>query len=308
MWVLTKGVEAKEVSELVTPTYDNFLPRARPPGESVQLPILSSVLSTVVTPALTVLSFHQLSSLSTVSDNVFSEFSSCLSACLVKLPKLRSLTLASPHSSNSLPQCSNSHLELLGRHCPLLEFLDVSFNKSITGEGVRHLVPNSEKNHPGCVHLQKLYLFDCGVFEKELAKVILNFPDLTHLGYKETGKVLKTLMKTEPEKLRPLKLTHVDNLGSKARRLIASAMRCKKPVAEAIYNLCPEVEHVKLRVSDDDVAALGSLARLSTVELLYHVGSIGSPGPHTAAFLAVRGAALHHTRWGSIKRCTALSS
>ena len=65
MWVLTKGVEAKEVSELVTPTYDNFLPRARPPGDSVQLPILSSVLSTVVTPALTVLSFHQLSSFST---------------------------------------------------------------------------------------------------------------------------------------------------------------------------------------------------------------------------------------------------
>lgn len=292
MWVLTKGVEAKEVAELVTPTYDNFLPRARPPGDSVQLPILSSVLSTVVTPALTVLSFQQLSSLSTVSDNVFSEFSSCLSACLAKLPKLRSLTLASPHSSNSLPQCSNSHLELLGRHCPLLEFLDVSFNKSISGEGVRHLVPNSEKNYPGCVHLQKLYLFDCGVFEKELAKVILHFPEMTHLGYKETGKVLKTLMKTEPEKLRPLKLTHVDNLGSKARRLIASAMRCKKPVTEAIYNLCPEVEHVKLRVSDDDVAALGGLARLTTVELLYHVGSIGSPGPHTAAFLAVRGAAL----------------
>ena len=93
MWVLTKGVEAKEVSELVTPTYDNFLPRARPPGDSVQLPILSSVLSTVVTPALTVLSFHQLSSLSTVSDNVFSEFSSCLSSCLAKLPKLRSLTI-----------------------------------------------------------------------------------------------------------------------------------------------------------------------------------------------------------------------
>ena len=246
----------------------------------------------MITPNLTILNFKQLSSLLTVSDNVFGDFNTFLSAALVKVPKLRSLTLCSPHSSNSLPQCTNAHLELLGKHCSLLEFLDVSFNKQITGDGIKHLAPNSDKNHPGCVHLKKLFIFDCGVFEKELAKVILNFPDLVHLGYKETGKVLKTLMKTDSEKLRTLKLTHVDNLGSKARRLIASAMRCKKPVVEAIYNLCPDVENIKLRVSDDDVSHLTCLTRVHTVELIYHVGNIGSPGPHTQTFLTVRGSAL----------------
>ena len=294
VWVLTKGVEARAVAELVTPTYETHeLQTNTKDNVTTDLPILSSVISTMATPNLTVLDFKHLSHLSTVSDNVFSGFNTILSSILTKVPKLRSLTLCSPHSSNSLPQCSNTHLQLLGQHCPGLVFLDVSFNKNVTSEGIRYLTPNPEKDHPGCVNLEKLFIFDCGVFEKELAKVILHFPHLTHLGYKETGKVLKTLFKTtDSDQLRTLKLTHVDNLGSKTRRLIASAMRCKKPVTEAMFNLCPDVENVKLRVSDDDVSHLSQLTKLSTVELVYHVGNIGSPGPHTQAFLSVRGSHL----------------
>jgi len=87
-------------------------------------------------------------------------------------------------------------------------------------------------------------------------------------------------------------VSHVDNLGSKTRRLIASALRCKKPVALAISVLCPHVRNVKLRVADDDTLLLGGLQHLEAVELVYHVGSIGSPGPHTQTFLGVRGAGL----------------
>merc|ERR1719233_1479112 len=47
-----------------------------------------------------------------------------------------------------------------------------------------------------------------------------------------------------------------------------------------------------LRVCDDDVANLCSLAKLETVEFIYHVGSIGSPGPHTQTFLRLRGGQL----------------
>jgi len=52
---------------------------------------------------------------------------------------------------------------LLGLHCQELDYLDVSFNKAVTGEGVRALV--------GCQNLAKLLIFDCAVFEKEVAKV-----------------------------------------------------------------------------------------------------------------------------------------
>ena len=314
---LTRGVEAKLIAVLSTPTnsndiYDNLAnscdnlllsPAARSRPQNINqdyLPILKTVLSTLTTRNVTVLSFKELSLLGTVSSNmspisVIDEFSSFLTCVLVKLPKLRSLTLCSPHVPNSLPQCSNSHLKVIGAHCPQLEFLDVSFNKSITAEGILHLAPDSDNNHPGCVHLKKLFIFDCGVFSKEFAKFVPLFPELVHLGYKETGKVLKILMKTvPPENLssKSLKLTHVNNLGSMARRLIASAMRCKRPVAEAILNLCPEVENLKLRVSDDDLTHLSGLTRLTKIELVYHVGVIGSPGPGTQSFICLRGAQL----------------
>ena len=289
-------MEAKEYYDSVTPT-NGYLDSKYTNGYilgpvTINLPILVSVLSVLIQPMLNVLNLRQLYRLSSVSENVFSDFNKFLSSALLKLPKLRSLTLCSHNSSNSLPQCSNDHLQLLGQHCPLLEFLDVSFNKNITGEGIKFLVPDPEKSHPGCVNLCKLFIFDCGIFEKEIAKVLYSFPDLTHLGYKETGKALKTLYKSleaSPESLRPLRLTHVDNLGSKTRRLIASAMRCKRPVAQAITSLCPDVQNVKLRVCDDDMVHLTDLPRLETVELVYHVGNIGSPGPHTQTFLTVRG-------------------
>ena len=297
MWVLTKGVEAKEYYDAVSPTNGYMNSSCLAGGfilgpVNINIPILVSVLSVFIQEKLSTLNLRQLSQLSTVSENVFSDFNKFLSSAIEKLPKLRFLTLCSHNNSTSLPQCSNEQLELVGRHCPLLEFLDVSFNKNITGEGIKHLLPNHEKNHPGCVNLRKIFIFDCGIFEKEVAKVLYSFPELTHLGYKETGKALKTLYKSHEsslENLRPLKLTHVDNLGSKTRRLIASAMRCKRPVAEAITKLCPHVQNLKLRVCDDDVIHLSDLKMLETVEFVYHVGNIGSPGPQTQAFLAVRG-------------------
>ena len=321
---LTRGVEAKFLQDLSTPTptrthdifddlNDNFFDlvaevkaaksKPIPPqnkSEFFFLPILKTVLSTLTTRNVTVLSFKELSRLGSVSSknpaiSVFDEFSSFLTGVLVNVPKLRSLTLCASHTPDCLPQCSNSHLQLIGAHCPQLEFLDVSFNKSITAEGISHLAPNSDNNHPGCVHLKKLFIFDSGVFAKELAKYVPLFPELVHLGYKETGKVLKILMKTvPPENLssKGLKLTHVNNLGSMARRLIASAMRCKRPVAEAILNLCPQVENLKLRVSDDDLTHLSDLTRVTKIELVYHVGVIGSPGPGTQNYLRLRGVQL----------------
>jgi len=173
---------------------------------------------------------------------VFDEFKKFLQLAIPHLPRLRSLTLCSHNSRNSLPQCDNEHLKLLGLHCQELDYLDVSFNKAVTGEGVRALV--------GCQNLAKLLIFDCAVFEKEVAKVLPLLPKLTYLGYKETGKAVKSVHRAVEEgsaEFAPLLLTHVDNMGSKARRLIASTLRCKKPVCLAISLLCPMVTNIKVR-------------------------------------------------------------
>lgn len=139
----------------------------------------------------------------------------------------------------------------------------------------------------GCFKLVKLYIYDTSVFEKEVAKLVVQLPNLKFLGYKETGKVIKTLNKY-PTCVN-LNITHVDNRGSKARRLDYSALRCKKNLTNAMVNVCPNVSNLKLRVSDDDVAGLIRLDQVATVELVYHVGTIQSPGIGTHYFMQVRG-------------------
>lgn len=295
VWVLTKGVGAPEYYEAIQPTNTFYFDLTPNKKNEIDIPILSSLLNVMVQPKLVTLNFKILSQLSGVSENVFTEFKTFLSIALPKLSNLRTLVLCSHNSSNSLPQCTNEHLKLVGRYCPELRYLDISFNKNITGEGLKHLVPVQEESHPGCIKLEKLLVFDCGIFEKEIAKIIFSFQDLHYLGYKETGKVLKTLNKlieSGKETFQPLKLTHVDNTGSKTRRLISSALRCRSPVALAISVLCPNVYNIKLRVSDDDVQNLCGLSKLEAVEFIYHVGALGSPGTHTQKFLSIRGAHL----------------
>ena len=281
MGVLTKGAGAREIDEDLIHTKN-----------IKYVPMLTSVLDILIQPNLLTLNLKILSRLSSVSENVSSDFTSFLSTAMTKLPNIRSLTLCSHNSVNLLPHCTNEHLELIGRYCPELVFLDVSFNQNITGEGLWCLVPNEEKFQPGCAKLEKLYMFDCGVYEKDVAKVVYKFPYLNYLGYKETGKMLKTLFKSMENgegEFQELKLTHVDNLGSKTRRFIPAALRCKRPVALAISVLCPNVQNVKLRVCDDDVANLCSLSDIEAVEFLYHANNIGSPGQQTQRFFCVRG-------------------
>jgi len=225
---------------------------------------------------------------SAVSPSIINEFKTVLTGMLPKMTKLTLLNLSS-NSKSALPQLENSHLELIGKHCPNLDLLDVSYNRSINGEGLKHLVPNSSDpiNHPGCVKLSRLFIFDTCIFEKDVAKCVASLPCLVYLGYKETGKVVKTLFKNANQC--QLQLTHLDNRGSKNRRLVVTSLRCKKPVIEAISNLCPSVKNLKLRVTDDDVKCLACLEAVESVELMFHVGSISSPGVGTQYYLAARG-------------------
>lgn len=293
VWVLTKGVTAVDFYQKINPNpilYDSS-------WSSINIPTLDSVLNLMVQPSLTVLDLSKLATIGSVSENVFKEFNSRLSNILPKVPYLLSLILPSHNNvTTSLPQVTNDHLNLIGQHCPHLLFLDISFNRKATSEGLKHLLPrtDSDIDHPGCVKIRKLYIFDCGMFEREVAKVVSGLPDLAYLGYKETGKVIKTLHKAVlgGKELKELGIHHVDNMGSKSRRLIASALRCKKQLTQSISVMCPRVRNLKVRVADEDVASLESLEHLETVELVYHVGTLHSPGSATHHFLQVRGGQL----------------
>ncbi len=87
-----------------------------------------------------------------------------------------------------------------------------------------------------------------------------------------------------------LKLTHVNNMGSKYRKLVAEGLRCKRPMSLAIAAVAPGVANLKVRVSDNDVEHLSALENLRTVELLFNHGNPANcQGPKTEAFLRVRG-------------------
>ena len=278
---------------------------------------------------VTQLDFSSLMNIGPVTESYFTEFNSGLSLCLENHCTITHLTLACRNSKNSLPQCTDEHLQIIGRNCHVLTHLDISFIRGLTGDGLKFLIPKKEVteiSNPsgdsevyisyGCPLLATLYIFDCGFFDKDVAEVAANLPNLEYLGYKETGKVVKHIYKNilakahktssldnlndkeeEKNKLSTKtnglkKLTHLNNLGSKARRLIASGLRFKKPLIEAALNVSPNIQHVKVRVTDNDVANMSVLCHLKTVELMYNVGTIHSPGFGTASFLQLRGANL----------------
>ena len=282
---------------------------------------------------ITRLDFSALVNIGPVTEAYFNAFNSGLSRCLTNHHMITHLILACRNSKNSLPQCTDEHLQQLGKYCQALIYLDISFIRGLTGEGLRSLIPSVHENvgsedgkesasigSSGCPNLSTLYIFDCGFFDKDVAAVAASLSNLEYLGYKETGKVIKHLYKNilaKAHKIASLddvnkevrcedvpesnlglkskglkKLTHLNNLGSKTRRLIAAGLRFKKPLIEAAMNVCPNVQHIKVRVTDPDVENLSSLCNLKTVEFMYNVGTIHSPGIGTASFLQVRGAML----------------
>lgn len=250
-----------------------------------------------------------LMKLGTLSPATFTHFHQILNYLIPKMENLQNLNLSNVNNKTCLPQINNQHIQLIGQHCTNLEILNISYHKNITRDGILYLGKKDVTNEStesaeeqqefktgdcdnqaatsGCYKLQELFIFDTGVFEKDVAKLVGQLPELRYLGYKETGKVIKTLNKSELAS--KLKLTHVDNRGSKARRMDYSSLRCKKAMLEAVLNLCPDVVNLKLRVADDDVEGLAQLVNVVSLELVYHVGSVQTPGLGTQRFLQARG-------------------
>ena len=159
------------------------------------IPSMPALFRNLVKPNITKLDFSGLLNIGTVSSGVFEAFNKTLTEILSTVPNLSELILSSRNCRTSLPQCKNEHLLVLGTKCSELTFLDISFIRSVTSEGLRHLVPDPEKCHPGCPKLRKLFMFECPFHHTEVGRLILRLPDLTNLGCNETGKVIKFISK-----------------------------------------------------------------------------------------------------------------
>ena len=98
-------------------------------------------------------------------------------------------------------------------------------------------------------------------------------------------------MRDNEGKERPvvLNLSHINNLGSRVRKLVPNGLRFRRQVIQAAAAVCPGVKHLKVRVADQDVPQLDQLLHLETVELFYNVGKLMSPGKGTNEFLFNRG-------------------
>ena len=73
----------------------------------------------------------------------------CTFPVLGDVPNLSELILSSKNCRTSLPQCKNEHLEILGSKCPQLTFLDVSYVRTLTIDGLRFLAPDHQLGRVG---------------------------------------------------------------------------------------------------------------------------------------------------------------
>ena len=122
--------------------------------------------------------------------------------------------------------------------------------------------------------METLDIYDNGFKDQDVAKVVGCLPELTNLGYKESGKVVKHLFNAGSSLPR---LTHLNHLGSRARKLIPQGLRFKRTLTEKAINVCPNVYNIKVRVTDTDVTSLAEMKNLRSVELLFQTGSLTSP-------------------------------
>ena len=261
-------------------------------------PLPHTLISSFGSEKLSHLDLSSLVNVGSVPSAIVESFELGLSEALPFLKNLTVLHVKSRHSTSHprkqnqqyLPHITSNHLQLIGQHCLRLQKLDVSYNEGLRAEDFHPLIPAEDG---GCPELQNLQLFDCGLHHGQLAEIVVKFPKLTFLGYKEIGRLFKYISgKDWSGGAKPtLTLTHVNNIGSKLKGI--SGLRCKRSVTEAIAEINPKVEHLKIRVHDNDVGHLVILENVKSVELLYNVGGSKQPGPNSEIFLLSRGANLY---------------
>jgi len=105
-----------------------------------QLPDISIFLQSIILPQLSIL---DLSKLVFLGVNHNEQFENVIVSRLHSLGNLVRISLRTHGRDITLPVCSNHILELIGRNCPKLMSIDISYNSRVNDVGLRYLVPCS---------------------------------------------------------------------------------------------------------------------------------------------------------------------
>lgn len=259
-----------------------------------ELPDVSVFLQSIILPQLSVL---DLSKLIFLGVNHNEQFENVIVSRLYSLGNLVSISLRTHGRDITLPVCTNHILEVIGRNCPKLKSIDISYNSRVNDVGLGYLVPCSEC--PGCPLLEEIFVYECDVSLEGMAYILKALPNIHLVGYKETGLVIMhlhmQLTRSNNYLEKGLKLTHVNNVGSISNQKGGCAYKlqfCERTI-NAVYTLCPRLCNLKVRVADDDVPKFKHFQSLTSLELIYNVGKPASPGEGTEHFLKVCGAQLN---------------
>lgn len=259
-----------------------------------ELPDISIFLQSIILPQLSIL---DLSKLIFLGVNHNEQFENVIVSRLLSLKNLVSICLRTHGRDITLPICTNHVLELIGRNCPKLKSIDISYNSRVNDVGLTYLVPCSER--PGCPLIQEIFVYECNVSLEGMAYILKTLPNVRLVGYKETGLVImhlhKQLTRNNSYLEKGLKLTHVNNVGNISNQSGSCAHKlrfCGRTV-NAVRTLCPHLCNLKVRVADDDVPKFEHFQSLTSLELIYNVGKPASPGEGLERFLKIRGTQLN---------------
>lgn len=259
-----------------------------------ELPDISSFLQSIILPQLSIL---DLSKLIFLGVNHNEHFENVIVSRLHSLGNLVRISLRTHGRDITLPICTNHILELIGRNCPKLMSIDISYNSRVNDVGLEYLVPCSKS--PGCPLIQEIFVYECDVSLEGMAYILKTLPNICLVGYKETGLVIKhlhtQLTRNNKHLEEGLKLTHINNVGniSNQKSICAYKLQFCERTVNAVCTLCPHLSNLKVRVADDDVPKFEHFQSLTSLELVYNVGKPASPGEGLKRFLKVRGAQLN---------------
>ncbi|XP_021931333.1 uncharacterized protein LOC110835436 [Zootermopsis nevadensis] len=249
---------------------------------------MSVFLHYIMLPQLNVIDLSEFRNLDVNTEGFFEYV---IASAFHSVGRLVKISLQTDGKDNHIPLCTDRILKLIGKNCPQLKSLNVSYNRLVRNDGLQYLVPCSES--PGCPLLEEIFVYKCTVSEIGVTNILRSLPNIRLIGYEKMVLCLLELYEQMTRDGSPLKerlkLTHVEN---RSRNFKRSRMRFNKRVVGVVCTLCPHLYHLKVHVADSDVPTLEQFKSLTSLELTYKIQRPASPGEGTEYFLRVRGAQL----------------
>lgn len=156
-------------------------------------------------------------------------------------------------------------MESIGWNCPNLRILNLNNNNRVTNDCIKCLEPLNFRL--GCPLLEEIYLQECSITNSIISWLLETFENIKRIGYNDMGSILYNYyysVRSVRHKTK-LKLQHIDNSESTCTRPDGSLVRI-------ISRICPEIDNLRIRVSDSDCDELYRLRSLTKLELRFYTG------------------------------------